>query len=132
MTDKIILSGIELYAYGGVTNEEKTIGQRYRVDVTLELDLSDASRTDEIERTVHYGHVYGVVVETARSRRFNLVESLAGRIADRLLQRFPETERVTVRVAKLLPPIDGIVASAAVELARERPGADPTSELRAN
>jgi dihydroneopterin aldolase len=58
-------------------------------------------------------------VASLRSRPFNLLESAADRIATVVLERFP-VERVTVRLAKLLPPIDGVVASAAVEITRER------------
>ncbi len=121
MTDKIILSGLEFYAYGGVTDAERQIGQRYRAHLELHLDLAGAAGSDAIGDTVHYGLVHDAVVDEARSRPFNLLESVAGRIADRLLRDFP-VRRVTVQVQKLLPPIDGIVAYAAVEISRSRAG----------
>ena len=117
--DRIILSDIELYAYGGVTEAERKVGQRYRVNVTLELDLAAAARSDAIEDTVSYADVHTVVVETARERQFNLLENVAARIADRILRRFP-ADRVTVHLEKLLPPIDGVVGSAAVEITRQQ------------
>jgi dihydroneopterin aldolase len=120
--DRIILSGIEVYGYGGVTDAEKQVGQRYRVSVILEIDLRAAARSDAIEHTTNYGEVHAIVVETVRERPFNLLENVAGRIGDAILRRFP-VERVLVRFEKLLPPIDGVVASAAVEIARERPEA---------
>lgn len=119
--DSILLSGIEFYAYGGVSDAEREIGQRYRADVRLDLDLSRAAATDAIEDTVHYGQVHDLVVATARAERFKLLESVAGRIAERVLDRF-SVERVTVRISKLLPPIDGVVAAAAVEVTRSQPG----------
>jgi dihydroneopterin aldolase len=117
--DRIILSGIEIYAHGGVSEAEKQVGQRYSIDVILELDLSAAAGSDAIEDTVHYDHVHTLVVDTARERPFNLIENVAGRIAENLLRHFP-LERVTVRCEKLLPPIEGVVRSAAVELTRYR------------
>jgi dihydroneopterin aldolase len=125
MTDKVILSGIEIYAYGGVTEGERQIGQRYRVNVSLERDLLTAARSDSIEDTIHYGDVHSAVVETVRAQKFSLLESVAGRIADRLLAQFP-VDRVTIRFEKLLPPLDGVVASAAVEITRERGSAATT------
>jgi 7,8-dihydroneopterin aldolase/epimerase/oxygenase len=119
MTDRIVLAGIEVYAHGGVSAAEKEIGQRYRVDVTLELDLTRPSKTDALEDTINYGLVHAAVVETLREREFNLLENAAGRIADRLINEYP-VGRAAVRLEKLLPPIDGVVASAAVEIARER------------
>ncbi|HLJ67614.1 MAG TPA: dihydroneopterin aldolase [Chloroflexota bacterium] len=122
-----MLNGIEFYAYGGVTEEERRIGQRYRADVVMELDLQPAMSSDAIEDTIHYGRVCELVVDAARRRPFKLIEGAAGRIVERLLEESAAT-RVTVRLAKLLPPIDGVVASAAVEITRSR--ADATSERR--
>jgi dihydroneopterin aldolase len=119
VTDKIILSGLEFYAYGGVSEAERQIGQRYRTHVELDLDLTRPAVSDAIEDTVHYGLVHDAVLAEARSRPFVLLESVAGRIADRLLRDFP-VRRVTVQLQKLLPPIDGIVAYAAVEISRSR------------
>jgi 7,8-dihydroneopterin aldolase/epimerase/oxygenase len=117
--DKIILAGIDVYAYGGATPAEKEIGQRYRAGVELELDLAAATLSDSLADTVNYSRVHAVVVQTLRERPFNLLESVTGRIADRILELFP-VARVTVQVQKLLPPIDGAVAYAAVEVSRER------------
>lgn len=119
MTDKIILSGLEFYAYGGVTEAERQIGQRYRAHLELHLDLTRPAATDAIDDTVHYGLVHDAVLAEVRSCPFTLLESAASRIADRLLRDFP-VRRVTVQVQKLLPPIDGIVAYAAVEISRSR------------
>jgi dihydroneopterin aldolase len=117
--DRIMLSGIEFYAYGGVTAAEKEIGQRYRASVELQLDLRTPGASDSLDDTVSYADAYTVVVETARERPFNLLESVAERIARGLLNSFP-VHGVTVRLEKLLPPIDGVVASAAVQITRVR------------
>jgi dihydroneopterin aldolase len=118
--DTVILSGIECYAYGGVSEAERAIGQRYRIDLELFLDTRPAAASDAIEDAVHYGHVHDAAVTVLRSRSFNLLESAADRIAVSILEQFP-VDRVKVRLSKLLPPIDGVVASAAVEITRDRP-----------
>ncbi len=117
--DKIILSGIDFYAYGGVTEAERKIGQRYRADLELELDLTRPASSDRVDDTVHYGHLAELVVTTARERPFHLLEAAAERIVRRIIEEFP-VERVVLRLTKLLPPIDiaGTVASAAVEICR--------------
>lgn len=117
--DRIILTGIEVYAWGGVSDAEREVGQRYRISVEIEHDLRAAAERDDIEATVHYGHVANTVRESLRSRPFRLLESAAERVANDILHGFPG-EAVTVRLEKLLPPIDGVVASAAVQIRRER------------
>jgi dihydroneopterin aldolase len=117
--DAIILSGIECFAHGGVSSSEREVGQRYRIDLELAADTRPAAVSDSIEDAIHYGHVHDAAVRSLRSRPFNLLESAADRIAASILEQFP-VERVTVRLSKLLPPIDGVVASAAVEITRDR------------
>jgi len=117
--DSIILDGIALYAYGGVTAGERELGQRYRVDVELSLDLAAAGRSDDVRDTVDYGAVTQAVVSSVRSAPFNLIEHAATRVAEAVLDGFA-VDSVTVRLAKLLPPVDGVVASAAVQVTRRR------------
>jgi dihydroneopterin aldolase len=117
--DKILLSGIECYAFGGVSDAEREIGQRYRLDLELFLDTSAAGASDALEHTVHYGDVHDTAVGVLRAHPFKLVEAAAQRVASAVLRQYP-VSAVTVRVAKLLPPVDGIVASAAVEIHRRR------------
>lgn len=117
--DRIILSGIELYAFGGVSEAERQIGQRYQVDVELHLDLAKPGRTDALADTVNYAEVHASTVRALRERPFNLIEHGAARMVESLLQRFP-VDAVTVRLRKLQPPIDGVVASAGVEITRTR------------
>ncbi len=117
--DKIVLSGIECYAFGGVSDAEKKIGQRYRLDLELSTDLRVAAGSDTLDDAVHYGNVHDVAVGSLRAAPFNLIEAAAERIAATLLTAFP-VQAVTVRLSKLLPPIDGVVASAAVVIERGR------------
>jgi dihydroneopterin aldolase len=119
MTDRILLSGVELFAHGGVTEEERRVGQRYRLDVELRLPLSAAAASDNLSETVSYAEVHDLSVSAIRERPFNLIESAAERVASVLLERFP-VEGVTIRLTKLAPPVDGVVAGAAVEIVRDR------------
>ncbi|MGI8968302.1 MAG: dihydroneopterin aldolase, partial [Chloroflexota bacterium] len=106
--DHILLTGIEAFAWGGISAGERETGQRYRLDLDLHLDLAAAGVADDLSLTVSYAQVHDAAVAVLRERPFQLIESAAERIAARLLARFAVDE-VTVRVTKLLPPIDGIV-----------------------
>lgn len=117
--DKIYLRGIEFFAWGGVTDAERSIGQRYRADVEVFFDLSAVARSDALEDTVDLAALYTLVVRTARERPFKLLESVTVRIANRLLAQLP-IDRARVRLEKLLPPIEGVVAAEGVEVTRTR------------
>lgn len=127
--DQIILTGIELYAYGGVTEEERRIGQRYSVDIELSLDLSSAGRSDDVADTVSYAEVHQAVIGALCNRPFRLLEHAATRMSEEILGRFP-VQQVSVTLRKLLPPIDGVVTSASVRITRDRTRPTPAAAER--
>lgn len=118
--DKILLNNMQFYGYHGVFSEENRLGQRFNVDVALGADLKEAGRTDEIEASIDYGQVYQVTKEVVEGKAYNLIESVAEKIAERLLETFPSLENCNIKVTKPDPPIPGHYDSAAVEIYRER------------
>ena len=119
-SDRIILEGMRFYGFHGVNPEERVLGQEYLVDLTVELDLGRAGRTDRLEDTISYTRIYRAVKDVMEGDSRNLLEAAAQAIADRVLSEFP-VESVGVRVMKPHPPIRGsVIESATVEIFRRR------------
>ena len=120
MADRILLEGMLFYGFHGVNPEERVLGQRYVVDLAVELDLTRAGRTDRLEDTVSYSHIYRTVRAVMEGEPRNLLESAAQAIADRVLDEFP-VEAITVTVKKPNPPVRGSsIDLAAVQIHRTR------------
>ena len=120
MSDQIILQGMQFYGYHGVNPEERVLGQRYVVDLTVDLDLSRAGASDRLEDTVSYSHIYRSVRAVIEGEPRNLLESAAEAIAKRVLAEFP-VDAVSVTVKKPNPPVRGSsIESAAVQIHRTR------------
>ena len=119
--DKIYFQRMSFYGYHGVFPAEAELGQRFYVDLELDLDLSRAARSDDLHDTVNYADVYALVKEIVEGERFKLVEALTGRIAEQLLASFPFAE-VKVKVTKPDPPIHGHYDGVAIEMVRKREG----------
>lgn len=118
--DRIFVSGINCVAAIGVTSEERTIKQSLSVDVELTTDVKVAALSDRLRDAVDYSRVVAQVVEIAGSRDFHLIETMAEKIASRILAEFePEIVRVVVR--KLTPVMDSRVNFVSVEIERKRP-----------
>ena len=118
--DRIVLEGMRFYGFHGVNPEERVLGQEYLVDLTVEMDLRNAGRSDRLEDTISYAHIYRAVKDVMEGEPRNLLEAAAQSIADRVLSEFP-VDSVTVRVKKPHPPIRGsIIESATVEIYRRR------------
>lgn len=126
--DTISLVGIVLYGYHGARPEERTLGQRFLVDVDLHTDLQLASRSDDLTNTVNYSEVYKIVEEIIGGDPVNLLETLAERIAKAVLARFSLVHETRVRVAKPSVAIAGsVLREAAVSVVRSR--TTPTKRL---
>lgn len=118
--DRIILQNLAFFGYHGVMDEEKTLGQRFYLDVSLYTDLKKAGRTDDVSDTIHYGMVYQTIKNVIEMERFNLIEALADRIVRKLLMEYPSLEKVQVTVRKPSAPVPGIFDFMAVEIERTR------------
>ena len=91
------LHGLRMFGRHGVNPEERERGQDFVFDV--ELDVGDRGSSDRIEDAVSYTDVARAVREVSDAHAYDLLEALAGAVADELQRRFAP-ERVRVRVAK--------------------------------
>lgn len=118
ITDRILLSGLTFYGYHGVHPDERQRGQRFVVDVALSLDLRPAGRSDDLTQTINYSQVYHLVGQIVEGPACNLIEAVAERIAQAILDQTPATA-VSVRVTKPWAPVQGMTAGeVAVEILR--------------
>jgi dihydroneopterin aldolase len=117
--DKLLLEDVRFYGHHGVSKAEQTVGVWFSVDAELALDLEPAAVSDDLGAAVDYGAVARRIVDVGTRGRVNLIERLAGSIAETLLREFPATQ-IRVRVRKLTPPLEGLVGTPSVELVRAR------------
>ncbi|MDY0410020.1 dihydroneopterin aldolase [Virgibacillus soli] len=118
--DKIILSGMQFYGYHGLFPEENKLGQRFQVNVELYTNLKKAGESDNMEDSIHYGHVYDIIRKIVEGEVKNLLEAVAEHIAKDLLASFELLQACRVNVVKLDPPIPGHFGPVAVEIYREK------------
>jgi dihydroneopterin aldolase len=124
MSDAIFIEGIKFHGYHGLTRMEREIGVRLSVDVTLEMDLEPSGRSDDFALTIDYRQIHKRVVEIGRNNSHKLLETYAVALLDALQAEFA-AGRITVKVRKETPVLDGIVDSVGVILSRdgkEQPG----------
>ena len=118
--DRILLEDMRFYGFHGVNPEERVQGQEYLVDLAVEMDLSLAGRSDRLEDTVSYAHIFRTVKDVMEGEPRNLLEAAAQSITEKILADFP-VDSVSVRVKKPHPPIRGaVLENAIVELTRRR------------
>ena len=115
----IELHGIVLHGYHGVLEEERRDGQRFLVDVELDLEHEQAARSDRIEEAIDYREIVSQVRQISDAHAYHLLEAFTAAIADGLIAKWPVTA-VRVRVRKPDVVLDPPVEVAAVSVERRR------------
>lgn len=116
--DKIILEGLEFFAYHGFYKEERKIGNKYNVDLIVEADLHEAADKDKLSFTIDYETLYRIIQQEMQ-RPSKLLEHIAQQIIIQIYRQFPEVNSIEVSVAKFNPPVGGVCKWAKVTLKRK-------------
>jgi dihydroneopterin aldolase len=105
---KILLEGMEFFAYHGHYKEEQIIGTKFIVDLEMVFETVHAEYSDHLNDTINYQEVYQVVKKEMEIKA-HLLESVARRILDAVMQSFPQIKSLQVKIAKVNPPLGGKV-----------------------
>ncbi len=115
----IKLTNIRTFSFHGCLEEEAKIGSNYRVDLKIKTNLQPSSETDELTDTVDYVDLNRIVVEEMAIRA-KLLEHVAKRIIDRVLNELQMVTKIEVEVTKLNPPIGGDVEGVTIIMKKKR------------
>jgi len=119
--DRIVLRGMQFFGFHGTRPEENNLGQRFVVDIALQLSLRAAGEADDLSLTVDYSQVHALARAIVEGPPLKLTEAVAERIAAAVLAEQPLVEAVEVRVAK--PGVrlaDTVLDGSIVEIVRRR------------
>lgn len=123
MTDHIDLTGIEVYAKHGVLESEQEKAQVFRVDVSVHLDLSAPSQTDDLADSLDYSELALEIREVVGAESHKLIETVASRVATAMLAH-AEVTRAVVTIHKPNAPIDLAFDDVSVTIDRSRRTSD--------
>lgn len=113
----IQIEGMEFYAFHGHYKEEQIVGNRFLVDLTLEIEMDRSMKSDNLKDAVNYQRAYEIVKKQMEVKSF-LLENIAGRILDALYSDLPGIKKATVKVAKMNPPMGGKINSVSVVMSK--------------
>lgn len=117
--DYIHVNDMEFWGNHGVFAEETKLGQRFRVTLSLAVDLQEAGQTDNLDKTVNYAEAFFICQKIVEGEPVKLVETVAERIAKEILTTFKDwVKGCKVIVIKPDPPIPGHYRSISVEITR--------------
>ena len=116
--DRIYIKDLEIYAYHGMHEEEKAIGQKFLVSVEIYFPLKKCGKDDDIKKTVNYSELCRNIEMEFSQYKYNLIEKSAEELAGYVLMNYPLVEKVKVLVKKPWAPIGKHLDHVAVEIER--------------
>ncbi len=115
----IAIEGMEFYSYHGHFEEEAVIGTKFNLDLYIETDTQKAEKTDNLNDTVNYLAVYQVVKKEMEKPSY-LIEHVARRILDAVMDAFASIESIELKFRKMNPPLGGQMESVSITLSAFR------------
>ena len=117
--DKIYLKNVEIFANHGVFKEEKTLGQKFVLDLELTLSLEEAGRTGDLTKSVHYGELCHGIEKEFMKESYDLIETAAQKVAEFTLYNYPLVKDVKVTLKKPWAPILRSLDTVFIEIERQ-------------
>ena len=113
----IQIENMEFYSFHGHFKEERIVGNKFLVDLTIETDMSAPAKSDNLKDAVNYQRAYEIV-KSQMERKSYLLEHIAGRILDAIYSEMEGIIKITIKVSKLNPPMGGKIGSVSVVMSR--------------
>lgn len=112
MKATIEIDGLRIWARHGVMPQERAVGNEFEVSVAFDYPPAlKAVETDNVDDTLNYAVVIEIIRDVM-AEPSALLEHVAGRIKDAVLERFPEIASGRITVSKPAPPVSAQIAAA--------------------
>ena len=120
MKTVLFIDNLEVFANHGLFEEENKLGQKFIFDIECELNYKKAMFSDEMTDSISYADIVEVVVKTATTSTFNLLERLAGEILKNIFTEFSQIENINLKINKPGAPIKYHFEKCGVEVKTSR------------
>jgi len=112
---KVLLENVIFHAHHGLFEEERVVGGKFEVNLSVETDFTIALENDQIDGTVNYVALYELIKEEM-AKPSKLIEHLGGRIIKRIKDEIPNVKQMKLKISKVNPPISGEIGKVSVEM----------------
>ncbi len=113
----IELEDMEFYAYHGCFKEEQIVGNRFIVNISIQVDVEQPAKSDNIKDALNYVTVYELTKKEIQQKS-HLVEHLTERILNSIHNKFDYIDWAKVKVSKMNPPMGGQMKAVSVTMQR--------------
>ena len=109
------MKGVHFYGFHGVMSQESRVGAHFLLDLRVGYPLEKAMQSDDVADTLDYAKLYELV-RNEMEIPSKLLEHVAGRIVNTILESFPMVTSIDLSLSKENPPMGADCAGAGVEI----------------
>jgi 7,8-dihydroneopterin aldolase/epimerase/oxygenase len=113
----IQIENMEFYAFHGHFKEERIVGNKFLVNLTIETDMKVPAESDNLKDAVNYQRIYDIV-KSQMGMKSHLLEHIAGRILNAIYAEMEGINKVTIKISKMNPPMGGKIGSVSVVMSK--------------
>ncbi|MCT7730411.1 MAG: dihydroneopterin aldolase [Lactobacillus iners] len=114
------MHNIVVYTHNGVFTEEKILGQRLEIDCEISYPIEQKVIHDNLSETISYVDIFELIVKYAQEQSFNLIETLANKLADKILSEYSMIISVQLKVRKYGVPMAGAFDDIEIEVFKKQ------------
>ena len=100
LPSKLDILGLEVECIIGDLPYERTQVQKVVFDIGIIIDIAKVAQSDELNDTINYVEIAEAVEKIAIEGQFNMIETLAARVAGELKNKYPTIEEIVVSLRK--------------------------------
>lgn len=116
--DIIHIKNLEVFGSHGVHEEERRLGQKFIINADLYTDFNKAASADDLVQTTNYSNVITMIADFVEQTEFLLIETVAQRLAESVLLKFENVNKIRVEIKKPWAPVKYPVETVSVEILR--------------
>ena len=114
----IQLDAVQFYAYHGIFDEEKTLGNNYVVDIKIEVS-ANKQIIESITETIDYALVFDMLKKRMQIQT-PLLETIATDFCHTILNNFQLASSIDFSIKKMNPPIEKFIGNVGVQFVLKR------------
>ncbi len=118
--DQLRIKDLEVYAYHGVFESEKQLGQKFVIDVRLDYDMTKAAVDHDLDASIHYGILSQELTDWLQASKEDLIETVAYQLVEKIFATYSMVQAVDLELKKPWAPIGLPLDTASVRICRKR------------
>ena len=118
--DQLQIKDLEMFAYHGLFDSEKELGQKFVISATLFYDMTKAATDLDLKASVHYGELCQQWMTWFQEKSEDLIETVAYKLVERTFEEYPFVQEIELELKKPWAPVHLPLETCSVTIHRRK------------